>query len=122
MNWFDKLKTCLAGEGKFGKPGYHHEPYYSAIIARATRGQAEYRLADGRRVDVLTERWAIEVEWAHKWPEAIGQATSYALATGRSPCVYLLYTGPEDDRDYALCREVCLEYGIRLVRYTVEPK
>lgn len=52
--------------------------------------QVDYRLSDGTRVDCLTEHFAIEVDWAIKWYEAIGQSLHYAIQTGRYPGILLL--------------------------------
>lgn len=106
----------------YGRPGYHREPYYSAQIAADANGVAEFRLRDGRRVDVLTDDYAIEVEWPEKWPEAIGQSVGYAIETKKQPCVYLLYTGPQDDTYVSQCRKVCDHLAILLVTRPVEPK
>ena len=50
----------------------------------------EERLRDGTRVDIMTDKYAIEVDWAPKWAEGIGQALYYAACTDRQPCVLLL--------------------------------
>lgn len=52
--------------------------------------EVEFRLEDGTRVDCLTDEYAIEVDWAHKWAEAIGQSLYYADQTGRKPGILLI--------------------------------
>lgn len=69
------------------------ETYYSALLAKRINGQAEYHLFDGSRIDIFTDQYAIEVDWAGKslkWAEAIGQASYYARLTGRKPGIVLL--------------------------------
>lgn len=56
----------------------------------AKGGIAEYRLLDMSRVDCLLEEYAVEVEWAHKWPESIGQSMYYAISTGKKPAVLII--------------------------------
>ncbi len=73
----------------------------------------ESRLPDGSRIDILTADHAIEVEWARKWPEAIGQSVFYALATDRQPAIWLLKKRA-DDEHYLRCLMVCRHLGIRL--------
>lgn len=51
---------------------------------------------DGRQCDIVTERLAIEVDWAPKWAEAIGQSWGYAAALSRDPCVLLLRRSESD--------------------------
>lgn len=78
-------------------------------------GQAEVVLEDLTRVDCLTEEFAVEVDWAHKWAESIGQARYYAEMTGREPAV-LLIVGPGEARFLARFHNAAP--GIRL--YVVE--
>ena len=52
--------------------------------------QQEVVLANGTRVDFLTERLAIEVDWTHKWAEAIGQSMLYSASTGKLPGIILV--------------------------------
>jgi len=53
-----------------------HEAVWSAALAELLGGEAEYRLPDRTRVDVLTDRFAVEVDWVGKFEEGIGQALS----------------------------------------------
>lgn len=73
----------------------------------------EARTRSGKRVDILTDHEAIEVEWVSKWYQAIGQAGFYAIETGRQPAIILLSRGDEE-REILLCQAVCARYGIRL--------
>ncbi len=52
--------------------------------------QMEVRLPNGTRADCMTDRLAIEVDWAHKWAEAIGQSMNYAAVTGKMPAAILI--------------------------------
>ena len=70
---------------------------------------------DGTRVDLLGEDYAWEVDWSHKWAEAIGQSLYYAEMTGRKPGVILLTRDKATDRRYLYrCKIVCTKFGIRL--------
>jgi hypothetical protein len=64
------------------------------------QGMEEVVLEDGTRVDCLTSREAIEVDFSNKWAEAIGQALSYARQTGKRPGV-LLIVGPKSNQHLA---------------------
>lgn len=79
------------------------ETDWSGHLAAEVGGVAEYRLPDGRRVDILTDTTAWEVEWCDKWPESIGQSLGYAIATDRTPGVWLLKRGAADDEKYNQC-------------------
>lgn len=52
--------------------------------------QMEVAMPNGTRADCMTDRLAIEVDWAHKWAEAIGQSMNYAASTGKLPAVILI--------------------------------
>ena len=71
-------------------------------------------LKDGTRVDCLTSTHAIEVDFANKWAESIGQSLFYAEMTGKKPGVYLII---ESDRDYRYLKRLKLvakKYGITI--------
>lgn len=54
------------------------------------QGKKEYVLSDRTRVDCLTDTHAIEIEFAHKWKEAIGQSLHYSLMTGKKAGIVLI--------------------------------
>ena len=60
--------------------------------------ELEYRLPDGRRVDVLTSRYAYECDYSTKFCQGVGQALAYAVATNRNPGLILLMKGADDER------------------------
>lgn len=57
---------------------------------------SEFVLSDKSRVDCILDRYAVEVEWAHKWPESIGQAIYYGLQTKRLPAIVIIRKMPKD--------------------------
>ncbi len=72
------------------------------------QGQTEVELKDLTRVDCLTGTHAIEIEWAANWKEAIGQSLHYALMTGKSPGIALIFKKPGHQR-YRIQLEAVLE-------------
>ena len=64
----------------------------------ARGGVVEKVLADRTRVDCLLPGFAVEVDYAHKWAEAMGQALHYGRMTGRMPGVVLILKKPGDVR------------------------
>lgn len=78
----------------------------------------EVALADGSRADMVTDLEAIEVDWARKWAEAIGQSLFYASMLQKRPAVMLLKSSDRDDRYVRRCKRVCDIHGITLY---VEP-
>lgn len=51
---------------------------------------SEVRMWDGTRVDLMTDEYAIEVDFARKWAEGVGQAVYYGHLTGKKPGLILL--------------------------------
>jgi len=76
----------------------HKESYYQNIFCAKVGGVTEYVLPDKTRVDCLTDEYAIEVDFASKWAESIGQSLYYAKMTNRKPAVYLILESPSDER------------------------
>ncbi|RLA75662.1 MAG: hypothetical protein DRG11_00220 [Epsilonproteobacteria bacterium] len=67
-----------------------NEKYYQSIFCKKHGGQTEVVLDDNTRVDCLTANYAIEVDWAKKWAESIGQALYYGIKTNKRPAVALI--------------------------------
>ena len=63
-------------------------------------GILEYRLKDKTRVDCLTKTYAIEVDFASKWAESIGQSLYYGLMTNHQPGVLLVIEKKRKDIKY----------------------
>ena len=74
----------------------HPERHYQDNFCDKANGIKEFILPDRARVDCLTEDMAIEVDFAPKWAESIGQALYYASMTGKKPAVLLIL---EDEQD-----------------------
>lgn len=49
------------------------ESYYRDFFADTIKGKTEVVLNDKSRVDIVTDSFAIEVDFAEKWAESIGQ-------------------------------------------------
>lgn len=95
-------------------------------LAKKYHARVEVRLWDDSRVDLLSQEYAIEADWAHrslKWAEAIGQAQWYAIVTGRKPAVLLLVLNtrdPKTRRNLYRATAVCARLGVKLFIETVE--
>ena len=72
------------------------EAYYQEIWCSAVGGQAEVVLEDRTRVDCVTLLGAIEVDFAKKWAECIGQGLYYAISTSKLPGCLLITESPSD--------------------------
>lgn len=91
-----------------------HESDWSEALAAVLSGRTEVATEHGR-VDVLTDRFAIEVDRLVKWHESIGQASHYASTTKKRPVVALIIL-PSDNADkLELVEDTCTSKGIKLV-------
>jgi hypothetical protein len=63
---------------------------------KKVKGQEEVVLSDGSRCDCLTQTHAVEVEFAKKWAEAVGQSLHYSALTGKRAKILLIIKKPKD--------------------------
>lgn len=92
----------------------HLEKEYQAAWCSERGGIQEYRLNDGTRIDCLTERYAVEFDFAPKWAEGIGQALYYGIKTGKKPGIVLILETPGDRVFIPRLRAVADKYGIAI--------
>jgi hypothetical protein len=71
---------------------------YSTKWCNEAGGINEYILSDRTRVDCLTDEFAVEVDFAKKWYESVGQSLYYAKMTNKQPGIVLLIKSKKDKR------------------------
>lgn len=100
------------------------ESYYQKIFAEAINGETEVILSDRARVDILTDEYAIEVDFAYKWAESIGQSLYYAEMTGKRAGVLLIINGDKDTAQINRLMKIAVKYNITvwLMDYSDEDK
>ncbi|TAN62568.1 hypothetical protein EPN18_04540 [bacterium] len=76
----------------------HKEKEYQKVWCDKAGGVMEYVVSGGSRVDCLTTTHAVEVEFAPKWQEAIGQALYYGKKTKRTPGIVLILESKVDNK------------------------
>lgn len=86
--------ACHAGEKRT-------ERWYQERAASILGGKMEAPVENGR-VDILTATHAVEVEFAAKWKNSIGQSLWYALQTNRRAAVILIIEDAKRDRAHAI--------------------
>lgn len=92
----------------------YHEKYYQTILCNELGGEMEYVLEDRTRVDCLTDEYAIEVDFAKKWAESIGQSLYYAYMTKRKPAIGLIIDEDKDQRYIKRIKKLNKQYAIKL--------
>lgn len=127
-DWLRKRREAQAAVvAAIEDPDKKTERGYQLDIVAHLQGQginatAEHVLPDGTRVDIVTSTYAIEVDFARKWAECVGQALFYALMTGKKP-VCLVLVGVEDrEPGLARLRAVCIRERIDVWVYDVRRK
>jgi len=84
--------------------------------------QREVTLANGMRVDCLTETHAIEYDRARKYREAFGQALEYAMLTGKKAGIVLIYRRMSDVRYLRRLQAVIKYTGAEIDIWIVGPE
>ena len=69
------------------------EVYYEGLFSKAINGTTQVVLKDLSRVDIVTDTFAIEIDFADKWAESVGQSLYYAHVLDRKPGVLLIVNG-----------------------------
>lgn len=77
----------LATSVCFALPEKHYQKEFAKQFADA---KLEVVAPDGTRCDILTEEYAIEVDFAKKWEEAIGQSLNYAFHFNKKAAIALI--------------------------------
>ena len=85
----------------------HTEKEYQAYWCEKHNGQMEYILPNKARVDCLLPDMAVEVDFAKKFHECIGQALEYSKWTHKTPACLLIV---EQEKDWKY---------VKRLRYTV---
>jgi len=94
------------------------ERAYQTAWCDARGGRMEVVLVDRTRVDCLLPEYAVEVDFAHKWAEAIGQSMHYSRLTGKAPGILLIIETPDDEKHLMKLREAA--YWIKV--WTISPE
>lgn len=101
----------------------NYEADFVKIIVDKIGGKTEVPVQSGR-VDILTDEYAIEVDFANKWKQSIGQAMWYGFQTGKKPGIILIIKH-KSQLKYAIQLESALRnYGlydeIKVWRYPMD--
>ncbi|EDZ63190.1 hypothetical protein SMGD1_2056 [Sulfurimonas gotlandica GD1] len=95
-------------------PKKYNERHYQTLLCNELDGEMEYVLKDRTRVDCLTDEYAIEVDFAKKWAEGIGQSLHYAHMTGKKPAVGFIMNDDKDQRYFKRLNTLAEKYQIKI--------
>lgn len=111
------LLSTFPAEAKHIYPEKIYQNYFCNKIG----GGTEFTLLDkSGRIDCITKTEVIEVEFASKWAESIGQSLYYSIKTGLKPAVLLIIENNFDTRYLKKLNAVAEKYGISV--YTIRPE
>ena len=88
------------------------ESYYQQEFANVINGETEVRLDDGTRADIVTENYAIEVDFASKWAESGFQSLHYAEALDKKAGILLVWEGEKEIRYLERLLDVIVKQGL----------
>jgi len=98
-----------------------NEKYYQTKMCDRLKGEMEVVLHDRTRVDCLTAIYAIEVDWAKKWAEGVGQSIYYAEMTNKRPAIGLIMADTDaDERHFKRLRVVADKLNIHIIKLEKE--
>ena len=97
-----------------------NEKWYQERWCAKEGGEAEVRLEDKTRCDCLTGDYAIEVDFARKWAEAIGQSLHYAKMTGEQAGILLIVEGTKDEKYLARLQNVIKYHNLPIKVWTTQ--
>lgn len=101
----------------------YSEATYQKAWCDKRGGIMEYQLGDKTRVDCLLPNMAVEVDFANKWSDCIGQAIFYGRQTKRQPACVLIMENPEKDLRYLYrLRRAAYRKGVNLRTFTMKPE
>ena len=107
-----KLTACfvsiLVATSLFALPERHYQDIFAAQVG----GRTEVAAGDGTRCDILTDSYAIEVDFARKWGEAIGQSLNYGFQFNRQAGIVLILEKPSDQKHLIRVNSIIQHYGL----------
>ncbi len=86
-----------------------YESDFVKLIQKELGGEREVSITSGY-IDLLTREYAIEVEFANKWKQAIGQALWYGLQSNKKPGIVLIKKSAREHK-YVVQLTTALQYG-----------
>lgn len=111
---FKALLLALTLTTSLGATRINPEAYYQVIAAKKYNGQTEVILPDGTRCDIVTETHAIEVDFADKWAEAIGQSLNYSFQLNKKAGILLILEKPDDERHLIRVESIIKHFKLKI--------
>lgn len=90
------------------------ESSWSNAFSEIIGGKTEVKVKNGR-VDIITDKFAIEVDFLHKWKEGLGQALYYGSQTDLIPVLALISKEAMDSELLETINSFCKSKGVEVI-------
>ncbi|MDH4230940.1 MAG: hypothetical protein OEW04_02795 [Nitrospirota bacterium] len=94
------------------------EKYWIEAFRQKINGRSEVPIENGR-VDIVTDSYAIEVDYLHKWQEGLGQALHYGDVLSKIPTLALIDDDNRAKADHVdqlkYIEALCIKRGVKLL-------
>ncbi len=108
------LVLLLASLASYSQLPKQNEAYYRDKFNAIMKGSKEvYLPSNRRRADIVTDTFAIEVEFANKFLESVGQALDYSMILNKKPAILLIVNGRNDENYLSELLEINNKYNFR---------
>jgi len=107
----------FSGATHGGRP--HPESYYQNAWCAEKNGTPEYVLPDQTRCDCLTRTHAVEVDFAPKFYQAIGQALYYGAKTGKKAGIVLIIEDQKNQRYWRRLNAIIKHYRLPIDTWAI---
>ena len=115
------ILLLLISSDCFGQSRLQPEKVYQEQFCKEMNGEVEVVLPDRTRCDCITSTHSIEVDFANKWTEAVGQSLYYSLQTNKKAGIYLILESPKDRKYLIRLNSVIEHFGLPIDVWAIEP-
>ena len=116
--FFNEKSTTPA---KSSKKTYTERTYQDAFAKTLKGSRTEVVASNGTRCDILTNEYAIEVDFAKKWQEAVGQSLNYSVEFNKKAGILLILESEKDKVFLDRLTTLVAEKNLQITIWTITP-
>lgn len=106
------LPNISIGQRRANKEVVYQNEFSKKLTRDSISNETEVTMNDRTRCDIVTDTFAIEVDFANKWAESIGQSLHYSLLLGKKPCILLIMESVKDVKYLNRLKLTAVKYDI----------
>lgn len=111
---------CLSSFNLFAR--LHPESVYADKTCAMFKGKREVTLKDSTRADCVNDKYAVEVEFANKYYQAVGQSLHYARMTGKKAAIILILESNKDKKYLERLKADIKHHSLNIVLTAIGPQ